>query len=72
MSRIRLYLALTVLAGVAAGVWFAVTQEVDPAAPEPGAYDLFMALTVGIAMAAVGVACVLFEAARWVWMRLRR
>lgn len=68
MSRIKAYLALTVLAGVAAGVWFAATQENTGGEN----YDLFQAVTVLLAVAAVVLACALFEIARWAWTRLRR
>lgn len=71
MSRIKIYVALTLVAGLVAGVWFALTEEVVPGATEPGSYNLFLAVTVVLAMAVACGVCVLFEIARGIWILLR-
>ena len=50
MRRRWIYLTLVLAAGLGTGLWFIATEEVDPAATEPGAFDLFL---VGFAVAAM-------------------
>jgi hypothetical protein len=53
MRRAWIYLAVVLAAGLATGFWFVNTEEVDPAATEPGAFDLFLLVFTGAAMVAL-------------------
>ncbi len=61
MRRPWIYLAVLLAAGLAAGLWFVDTEEVDPAATEPGAFDLFLLVFTAAAMAGALVLCVAAE-----------
>ena len=61
VRRTRPYVGFVLLAGLCAGAWFTVTEEVDPAATEPGAYGFFRVVTVALAVVAATVACGLCE-----------
>ncbi len=61
MRRIWVYLGVVVVAGIAAAIWFVATEEVDPAATEPGAYGLFLRITVAAAVVAAVAMCALCE-----------
>ena len=61
MRRIWTYLGFVLIVGFGAGVWFTATEEVDPASSEPGAYGLFLIVTVAVAVLAATVACGLCE-----------
>src|SRR5687767_14830555 len=50
MPRGWVYLAVVLAAGLATGLWFVMTEEVDPAATEPGAFDLFLMVFSAAAM----------------------
>lgn len=52
---------MVLTAGLAAGSWFVSTEEVDPAATEPSAYDLFLWLFVMAAVAGAVVLCIAAE-----------
>ncbi|GAA5124996.1 hypothetical protein GCM10023339_47430 [Alloalcanivorax gelatiniphagus] len=61
MSRLWIYLAAVLAAGLGAGSWFVATEEVDPAATEPGAYDFLLVVTAAAAMASALVLCLVAE-----------
>lgn len=57
MRRAWIYLAVVLAAGLATGVWFVNTEEVDPAATEPAAFDFFLLVFTVAAMAGALVLC---------------
>lgn len=61
MRRRWIYLAVVLAAGLAMGLWFVTTEEVDPAATEPGAYDLFLMVFTVAAMVGAIVLCLATE-----------
>lgn len=61
VRRFWAYVGIVLVAGLCAGAWFTATEEVDPAATEPGAYGLFLVVTVSLAVVAATVACGLCE-----------
>jgi hypothetical protein len=52
---------LVLAVGCATALWFVSTQEVDPAASEPGAFGLFLWVYTVAAMAAAVVLCLVAE-----------
>ncbi len=69
LNRGLVYPAVIVLAGIAAATWWTLTEDIAPDAVEPGAYEFFMVVYTGGAMAAALALCVCFEVAyriaRW-------
>jgi hypothetical protein len=63
MRRGWVYLALVAAAGLATFLWFASTEEVDPAATEPAAYDFFLWFYTVTAMAVALLLCLVAEIA---------
>ena len=61
MRRGWTYLAVVLAAGLATGLWFVATEEVDPAASEPGAYDLFLVVFAVAAMLGALALCLAAE-----------
>lgn len=61
MRRLGIYLALVLAAGLVTSWWFVMTEEVDPAATEPGAFGLFLMIFTVAAMVGVLVLCLVTE-----------
>lgn len=61
MRRLLIYLTVVLAAGLAAGLWFVNTEQVDPAATEPAAFDLFLWVFTVAAMAGALVLCLAAE-----------
>jgi hypothetical protein len=61
MSRAWVYVAVVLVVGLVTGLWFVNTQEVDPAATEPAAFDLFLWVYTLAAMAAALLLCLVAE-----------
>lgn len=72
MRRGWVYLAIVLAAGALGGLWFALTEEVDPAATEPAAYDLFLLIAVVLAAAGAAASCGLYELVHRLRGRRRR
>ena len=68
MRRSWAYAGLLVMAGVVAGLWFTLTEDVDPAATDPAAYDFLLVITVVLAVTGAAAGCGLYE----IVLRLRR
>ena len=61
MRRRWIYLAVVLAAGLVTGLWFVTTEEVDPAATEPGAYYLFLWVSTVAAMVGAVALCLAAE-----------
>lgn len=63
MSRAWAYLAVVLVVGLAASLWFVSTESVDPAATEPDAFEFFLWSYVLIASLAALALCLVAEVA---------
>jgi hypothetical protein len=61
MGRAWVYLAVVLAVGIATGLWFVNTEEVDPAATEPSAFDFFLWVYTVAAMVIALVLCLVAE-----------
>jgi hypothetical protein len=61
MRRGWIYLAVVLAVGLATGLWFVTTEEVDQAATEPAAFELFLWVYTVTAMAITLVLCLVAE-----------
>ena len=52
---------MVLAAGLATALWYVNTEEVDPAATEPAAFDLFLRVYAMAAMAVALVLCLVAE-----------
>lgn len=68
MRRGWTYASLVLGAGLGTSAWWISTEEIDPAASEPGAYYLFLWVYTGTAMILMSGLCLLAE----VTLRLAR